>query len=167
MRRNTFRAPLLIVLLMAAAGATFQTRQSASRLTWLSGCWRITTPTSTIDEQWMTPAGGVMLGMSRTVRHVAGRDTVIEHEFTRIFTRGDTLIYGAMPSRQAPAEFPAERIEDSSVVFANLAHDFPQRIRYRVAGDSLHASIEGTIRGQKRLIPYPFARVACTEGKVK
>ena len=161
------RATLLIVLSMTAVGATFQARQSVSRLKWLSGCWRITTPTTTTDEQWMVPAGGVMLGMSRSVRHVAGRDSVVAYEFTRIFVRGDTLIYGAMPSRQAPAEFTAERIEDSSVVFVNAGHDFPQRILYRVAGDSLHASIEGTIRGRRRLIPYPFARVACAQDAPK
>ena len=161
------RATLLVILAMAVAGATFQARQPISRMTWLSGCWRITTPTSTTDEQWMLPAGGVMLGMSRSVRHAAGRDSVVAYEFTRIFMRGDTLIYGAMPSRQAPAEFVAEAINDRSVVFANPAHDFPQRIRYRVAGDSLHASIEGTIRGQRRVIPYPFARVACAERGVQ
>lgn len=156
-----------ILLLLSSTGASNRATQTPARLQWMAGCWRITTPTSTTDEQWMLPAGGVMLGMSRSVRHAAGRDSVVAYEFTRIFMRGDTLIYGAMPSRQAPAEFVAEAINDRSVVFANPAHDFPQRIRYRVAGDSLHASIEGTIRGQRRVIPYPFARVACAERGVQ
>ena len=47
-------------------------------------------------------------------------------------------------------------------MFENAAHDFPQRVGYRVAGgDSLLAWIEGTRDGQVRRIEFPYRRVAC------
>lgn len=164
---RTARTTLLLVLLLGSAGAAVYPRESPARLGWMAGCWRVATPQVTIDEQWMPSAGNVMLGMSRTMRRIGGRDSVVAHEFMRIFARGDSVIFRAHPSGQESAEFGAEQVNDSVVVFANAAHDFPQRIRYHRAGDSLHASIEGTIRGQKRLIPYPFGRVACAENKAR
>ena len=38
-----------------------------SQLGWLAGNWRLERNGRVVDEQWMAPAGGVMLGMSRTV----------------------------------------------------------------------------------------------------
>jgi hypothetical protein len=160
------RVAVLAVLLLVVVGASSRAPESPARLRWLTGCWRITTPRHTIDEQWMAPSGEVLLGMSRATRRIAGRDSVVEWEFMRIFVRGDSVIFRAHPKGDAGTEFPAERMDDTSVVFANPAHDFPQRIRYRIAGDSLHASIEGQHGGQLHTVRFPYARVACTEKPV-
>ena len=48
------------------------------------------------------------------------------------------------------------------MVFENPKHDFPQRIRYRLKGDTLHARIEGTINGKERAIDFPYQRASCT-----
>lgn len=157
------RVSVLAVLVLVVVGASNRVPESPSRLKWLAGCWRATTPRHTIDEQWMAPSGDMLLGMSRGTRRIAGRDTVVEYEFMRIFARGDSVIFRAHPKGQAGGEFPAERMDDSSVVFANPAHDFPQRILYRISGDSLHASIEGQHHGKPLTVPFPFARVACVE----
>ena len=157
------RVSLLAVLVMVVVAASSRAPESPARLKWLAGCWRATTPRATIDEQWMAPAGNVMLGTSRATRRIAGRDSVFEWEFMRIFARGDSVIFRAHPKGEAGGEFSAERMDDSSVVFANPAHDFPQRIRYRISGDSLHASIEGDHGGKLMTVPFPFARVPCVE----
>ena len=34
----------------------------------MTGCWERRSNTSLVEEQWLAPRGGVMLGMSRTVR---------------------------------------------------------------------------------------------------
>ena len=47
------------------------------KLAWLAGHWRLEKGGRVIDEHWMAPAGGVMLGMERTV--YKGKE--IEHEF--------------------------------------------------------------------------------------
>ncbi len=129
------------------------------RLSWLSGCWQHTRPGRVVDEQWMTPRGGQMLGMSRTVR---GDTIVSEFEHLQILERNGRAIYHAEPSGQKPTDFEAQSVSDTLVVFANPAHDFPQRVIYRRRGaDSLIARVEGTMNGQQRGIDFPYARVAC------
>lgn len=99
-----------------------------------------------------------MMGMSRTV----SGDTVREFEHLRIETRGGKPTYVAHPSGQAESAFAAETVSDTLVVFANPAHDFPQKISYRKVGsDSIIARIEGPRGGQVRGINFPMRRVPC------
>jgi hypothetical protein len=103
-----------------------------------------------------------MLGMSRTLRRNPGGDSTIAWEFIRLYARGIDLIYAAQPHNQPAAEFVSEKMSDGEVVFANPAHDFPQRIIYRrVRKDSLHARVEGMQNGRTRGSDFRYARVAC------
>lgn len=131
----------------------------AQQLGWIAGCWRQTTGNRVVEEQWMAPRGGMMLGMSRTVRADA---VLVEFEQLRITDRGTSAVYHAEPSGQPPADFVATAVSDSLVTFSNPEHDFPQRIIYRRRGtDSLVARIEGTRGGVMRGVDFPYARVAC------
>ncbi len=154
-------APFLLVTALGAVAAVPAAPVSLSPLTWLAGCWQRTTPTRVVEEQWMAPAGGVMLGMSRTVG--AGDGRLIEFEQLRIEARKDSAIYVAQPSRQAMAEFVAIAYNDSLILFENKAHDFPHRVGYRrVGADSLAAWIEGPGKdGTTRRVDFPYRRVAC------
>ena len=137
-----------------------ETRAQApiDRAAWLAGCWQRQTTNRVVDEQWMAPAGGVMLGMGRTVIDGALR----EFEYVRISDVNGTLVYHAEPSGQKPADFKAKSVSDEELVFEDLTHDFPQRIHYRRVGpDSLVARIEGVTGGRERAIDYPYARVRC------
>ena len=151
--------PVVLRLAVAASAApALPPQHDVERLAWMSGCWVIEQGSRVTEEQWMRPRGGMMLGMSRTVE---GTRTVA-YEASRIEQRGATLVYVALPSGQAPAEFTATAVSDTLVVFANPTHDFPQRILYRRVGrDSLRARVEGTLQGQERGFDYPFARTAC------
>jgi len=128
-------------------------------LSWMSGCWQQSgTNGRLVDEQWMTPRGETMLGMSRTVRG----DSLVEYEQLRIFQRAGKAVYYAMPSGQTPTEFVAPTVSDTLVVFENPQHDFPQRIMYRKRGaDSLIARIEGTMNGRARGVDFPYAKARC------
>jgi hypothetical protein len=66
-------------------------------LAWISGDWQ-TAPggRAQIEEHWILPAGGTMIGIGRTT---AGNKTV-EFEFLRIEQRGDDIYYVANPKRQ-------------------------------------------------------------------
>ena len=101
----------------------------------------------------------MLLGFGRTIR----RDTIVDYEFVRIFAIGDTLIYEAQPARQQRTEFRALPPFTPELVFANPAHDFPQRVIYRRSGDSLLARIEGMRGGQLRIVPFLYVRVHCPE----
>lgn len=106
----------------------------------------------------MAPAGGVMLGMGRTVVNGALR----EFEYVRISDVNGALVYHAEPSGQKPADFKAKSVTGEELVFEDLTHDFPQRVRYRrVGADSMVARIEGVTGGRERAIDYPYGRVSC------
>jgi hypothetical protein len=52
-------------------------------------------------------------------------------------------------------------IEESTVIFENPAHDFPQRVGYKRDGDSLLAWIEGAVNGKSRRVEFPYRRASC------
>jgi hypothetical protein len=62
-----------LIFLLGGAG---QGEASIARLSWLAGCWESVRGERHVEEQWMQPRGGTMLGMSRTV--VGGRASEFE-----------------------------------------------------------------------------------------
>jgi hypothetical protein len=148
-------------LLLAATlfGAPLAGQEGSAALPgWLQGCWRLTSPDQVIEEVWLTPLGGAMVGLSRTV----SRDTLRGHELMLIRTGANGLVLEANPAGQPSAVFLAAARNDSAITFENLTHDFPQLIGYtRVTPDSLVAVISGTVRDRQRTITYGYARAAC------
>jgi hypothetical protein len=151
---------LLAVLLGAVTGARQDDR--VARLKWMSGCWVRATPRFTMEEQWTVPRGGTMFGIGRTTRRLVSADSVSEHEFTQIHAVNGKLIFSAHPSGQQPADFTESELTDSSVVFSNPQHDFPQNVRYmKGRADSLYAAVDGIVGGSKRRADFRYARTSC------
>jgi Domain of unknown function (DUF6265) len=126
---------------IVGAASTQRPPHSISELSWMGGDWQ--TPASgrvQIEEHWTQPAGGSMMGMSRTV----GGDKTIEFEYLRIEQRDDGIYYVAHPKARCPGtDFKLTRVSSSEAVFENPQHDFPKRIIYRkTADDALTASID-------------------------
>lgn len=145
-----------LLLLLGLFGSMTQARP-IDRAAFMQGCWERRASGRVIEEQWLKPRGGSMLGLSRTVRG----DSLIEYEFLRLYERDEILVYAAQPSAQPPAEFTAVASREGTLVFEDPAHDFPQRISYQAAGDSLFARIEGQLNGRERSIDFRYARVPC------
>jgi hypothetical protein len=142
----------------AASALAGQGSARVEQVGWLTGCWETSSAQRTIEEHWLPPRGGTMLGMGRTVRE--GR--TIEYESVVIRVENGRLAYEAHPSGQASAVFFADQIADGRVVFENLTHDFPQRVGYERRGDAaLLAWIEGTQNGRTRRTEFPYQRVSC------
>jgi len=128
------------------------------RVSWLAGCWELRNGERVTLEMWMPPAGGAMLGASRTT--VAG--TVRETEWLRLEARGDTLLYTAVPSGQEEATFRSVEFTAGGFTVEDPTHDFPRTIVYRRLGpDSLLTRIEGPGSDGPRTIDFPMARVSC------
>jgi hypothetical protein len=161
MRSRIACLSLASIMLAAAATPSLSrpiVRSAPSLPSWLAGCWERRTARQLVEEHWMVPRGGTMLGLGRTTRG----DSLVEFEHTRIYRRGDRLVYAANPSGQTPAEFESIHTSDSAVIFENKQHDFPQRVIYRRRGaDSLLARVEGTMGGQVRGVDFPYARASC------
>jgi hypothetical protein len=132
--------------------------RGVEQLRWMEGCWEFTVGERTVEEQWMAPRGGTMMGMSRTVR--GDRTVAWEIVLLREDSAG-AISYHAFPSGQPAAVFPAAEVSDSHAVFANPKHDFPQRIIYRRRADTLAARVEGEIGGTPRGSDFPYRKVAC------
>lgn len=121
-------------------------------LQWLVGAWRGAAGTASVEEHWIRPEGGAMLGLGRTVRQ--GR--MVGFEFLRIVTRGEAIIYIAQPGGGAATEFPMTSSGPNVAVFENPAHDHPTLIRYRRTGTALTAEVEGTEQGKPVREVYTF-----------
>ena len=117
---------------------------SLEDLGWMAGHWANRTAEESIEEIWIEPAGGIMLGMNRTVR--ANGSSFFE--FLRIEDVDGRIAYVAQPRGQAPTSFPLKSIDGRKVTFENPEHDYPQRIIYWRDGARLCARVEGTRKGK-------------------
>lgn len=147
-----------LAVVAAAAWVAGAAPGGPERLAWLAGCWRMEAGGLVVEEMWSAPAGGLMTGMSRTLRD--GRAAGLE--FVVIRGEGDSLRYEARPEGQPPATFLATAVSDTHAVFENPTHDFPRLVAYhRGPGDSLRARIEGPGRNGPRRIDFPYLRTPC------
>ena len=151
----------LIVLSLLTTLAMFPpaTAQPVERMAWLAGCWRGDFGEAGTVEQWLQPAGGIMLGMSRTVRQ--GKTADYEFMQLRQLPNG-VLAFVPQPSGRPPTVFQLVSMSALEAVFENPEHDFPQRVVYSRPEESrLLARIEGTRNGANRRIEFNFSRVSC------
>jgi hypothetical protein len=152
--------PLCVFTVIAAltVPATCQPTATTADLKFLTGCWAFEADGRRVEEHWLAPAGGSLMGVSRTVK---GGKTV-DYEFLQIRDLPEGLTYIAKPSNQPEARFVASSKTADEIVFENPKHDFPQRIRYRLQGDALRARIEGNLNGKPRGMDFPYVRTTCT-----
>jgi len=136
-------------------------KATVTDLNFIGGCWEINKPERKmlVSEQWMSPAGDAMIGMSRTVRDgkLAG------FEYLRIVQTAEGINYISKPSENSSeTAFKLIKWSTNEAVFENATHDFPQRIIYRLkSADSLDARIEGMMNGKLRGIDFAFMRTKC------
>jgi Domain of unknown function (DUF6265) len=151
-------AGVLTLATLAAPAAQAPPEGELHRIAWLAGCWTSGAGGRQVDEQWMKPLGGTMMGMSRTV--VGGK--TVDSEVLLIRATGSDVAYVARPAGQPEASFKLVSATANEARFENPEHDFPQRIIYRLNPDgSLHARIEGTRDGKVRGVDFPMTRGTC------
>jgi hypothetical protein len=94
---------------------------------WIAGDWVQAQGASWTEEAWLPPRAGTMIGVGRAgsgERLKSWEVMRIEHD-----TSGKLTFYAA--PRGGPAVgFPMVSSSPTEIVFANPAHDFPQRVRY-------------------------------------
>ncbi len=126
------RTRSLLTLLTALAA----TPANAGELDWLAGCWQSSDGSS--REVWVVDNDDLLVGFSAT----ASDGAIGFHEvLTLRRTQTGEWRYTAHPSGQAVTTFTAPRVDDNAIVFVNAGHDYPQRISYRRAGNTLIATI--------------------------
>lgn len=142
------RAGALLLFLLAlpspgwGARAQEPPRPSLDDLAFMAGCWRGEFGADgVIEEIYMRPAGGLMLGTTRFLR--SGR--AVDHEFARIVEDSAGVVLTPYPGGSpSPARFRLTAADGRSAVFEAPEHDFPKRIVYRENADGTHtARIDG------------------------
>lgn len=133
-------------------------QQSLESPHWLAGCWEMRLGDLVVEEQWMAYRAGSMLGMSRSLR---GGD-LRGYELILLREDGGRWVYEAHPSGQPAATFESVAVTDTSAIFSNPDHDFPQTIAYfKASSDSLVAVIAGVQSGRHRESEFAYRRVSC------
>jgi hypothetical protein len=145
-----------LLLLAALAFAPAAHAQSLESLNWLKGCWRSQTESSNLVEVWSAPPLPALLGYSYTIAD----GEVQGWEQTRIELIDGVPHFVAMPMGSDPARFPLEAASETSVTFANAAHDYPQRISYTRTGNRLVAQIS-RLDGVDT-INFEYRRISCS-----
>ena len=138
---------LLLVPMLASGGDSAQ-----SSLSWLVGCW--VTADKSSQEVWVVDSDKSLIGFSVSL----DAEEVVFYELLSIKQDANSSwIYSAHPSGQASATFAAVETGESSVLFANPNHDYPQEIRYRRDGSQLFATISSSGGAN----PRSFNKTAC------
>lgn len=149
--------PSMKILLFVFAAGVLAQAQDITKLSWITGCWELSHGAMVIEEQWTKPRGGIMLGVSRTVKG----DKVVSTEFLKIAPEGGVLVYTPRIGSRVPVPFKLLRISDSEVVFENPTHDFPQRIIYRKQEGGLFARVEAGEKGKEKGQDIPMKKASC------
>jgi hypothetical protein len=153
MKRLVLVVPFLFGGSVAGAQAT-----AIKDVAWLQGCWEQRDGDRVVEERWMAPRAGSMLGVGRTTRS----EKLVEHEYIVLTERDGRLAYEAHPSGQATATFMSKPVANREVVFEDPTHDFPQRVGYKSTGPGqLLAWVEGTSGGKTRRIEFTSRIVNC------
>jgi len=159
--RLLFTIVLALTTAVAAQTPRPPAKASIAQVAWIAGTWSGGAGGATFEERWTPPAGGAMLGMSRTVKD----GSLAEFEYLRIVQKGDELLYIAHPGGRAPGtEFKMTSLTEGAAgyhraVFENPDHDFPKRILYvRRADGTLVATVDA---GQDtKAVTYEYRNMA-------
>jgi len=157
---SSTRRSLAVVPLLVLSGhpVAAQAPASIARAAWIAGCWVTERGKATIEEQWMAPAAGTMLGMGRTIRE----GELDDYELMIIRAKDGRVDYEAHPMMQPTAVFTATVVSDTLLQFENPRHDFPRLIAYQRRGtDSLVARIAAGPATGDRQIRFTYRRMPC------
>jgi hypothetical protein len=150
--------PSLAVLVLFDAGAAAShapQEPTLADLAWLAGHWSVELGPTRVEEVWLAPAGGFLLGMNRTVPKSGSG----QFEYLRIEQREDGIVYVASPGGRTPTDFPLADFGKDFVLFANPEHDFPKEIRYELTKDGLRARVSGDADGKEQAEEWTWKRV--------
>ncbi len=141
-----------LLIVPAACAALLFAPATAGTPQWFAGCWE--SPDQSAKEVWVAEPDGALMGFGVAL----DQGKVKFYELLKIeVNEGGDLSYTAYPIGQAPASFHESERSDTSIVFTNPDHDYPQKIAYRREGNMLYAST-AALDGRNE---HTFTKQAC------
>ncbi|MDY0077227.1 MAG: DUF6265 family protein [Bacteroidales bacterium] len=106
----------------------------------LAGDWK-TTKGPAMYESWKIAVDSSLLGSAFSIN---GSDTLMIEKM-QLIRLGDSLVYKVNVGSQKTVSFGLAKATKNSWIFENKAHDYPNRIIYKMLNDSiLHAQTENS-----------------------
>ncbi|MEL7130038.1 MAG: DUF6265 family protein [Pseudomonadota bacterium] len=102
---------------------------------WLAGCW--VTLSGETREVWSVAGDTLLFGYNTVGPQTAPHF----YEQLRIQKANDDWLFSAYPEGAGPTQFPLADLTETSAVFVNPDHDYPQRITYARQELNLTATI--------------------------
>ena len=134
------------------------TYQTIDKLQWLVGEWTNISEASQSYENWSKINDSTLFSHSFTL---VKKDTVFA-EHVILQENGNNVLFTVTAYNQndnKPVTFKMIPSKKDVFVFENPEHDFPSKISYsNPVTDSIHAWIEGEIKGETRKIDFRFIR---------
>lgn len=132
------RSALIILGLLTVSMPAFALSNAPEMPEWMAGTWGHEDDNKWADEHWTPLRGDLMLGSGRS----GTGEKLNFWEQMRIHKEDDgEVVFWAIAADQKPVRFVATGSGESSIVFENPDHDYPQRIHYWREGNALKAEI--------------------------
>ena len=134
-----------------------------TELAFMTGNWSTIMGHSVIEEHWMAPSSGSLLGMMR--EEVDGKTAIREFEVIEETPEGIFMNVKHFDAKMT--ELPGRKlsrklvsITNNEVVFEESGPEPRQKLIYRKEGvDGLHAALEITRNGKPNRIEFPMKRM--------
>jgi len=126
---------------------------------WLLGCWQIESSKGILTESWQQKDDSTFAGRSF---FVSKGDTVSLESIRLEQRRGKLYYIPTVPDQNEgkPVVFVQTSLTDSTVVFENPKHDFPQKITYSfLVNDSLSVEIAAIVDGKQKARTFRMGKV--------
>ena len=148
----------LPAMILASCEEPVKKKEKAlEKLSWIEGEWFGTSNDLTMQEHWEKKSDRLYRGHAYVLD---GMDT-IHQEFVNLQDVNDTIYYSVFfPGKLDSTNFLMTKYENNEAIFENPDNDYPQKIVYRLAGDSLHARIEGNAGGEVRQAKFSYKRIS-------
>ncbi len=129
-----------------------------SKTKWLIGTWQKQSAKGSLTESWQQLDDSTFVGRSFFV----SKGDTLSSESISLEQRSGKLYYIPTVSNQNDGNaivFTQTSLTDSTVIFENPAHDFPQKISYSsISKDSMSAEISAIIDGKLKSQTFRMSR---------
>jgi hypothetical protein len=166
-----------VVVIGMAATARAQTPAPAAgpagvdarveQLSWVAGPWRGTLNDRTIEQHWMTPLGGSLVGMYRSIREnraslyeLLAMEQQGDHVFLRIkhFAPGAGLV--SQEAKEQSADHVLVKLDGRIAVFEGSAGGSPVRVTFSSPDqDTLDITVERQREGKPVATEFKYKRI--------
>jgi hypothetical protein len=158
-RISVFAFLLFFIAVQACCQSKSYSQSEFQSLYNLTGIWKMETKKGALYEQWWKVDGQKLQVKSFKVNH---SDTTILESVQVTFADGKIYYTPVVTGQNEEQPVPFQLIsnENNRFVFENKEHDYPQRVIYKIVShDSVHARIEGKLKGKEMSSDFYYSRL--------